>query len=89
MFQNYCPVCKKTSEGMENICAFCGHIIVPPGEPSIAEYETEYDNTNTSEEMSSSKRMLVRIISAVLFILICGIAIFAVDFIAELIKNLF
>ncbi len=56
-------------------------------------YTIDRNNKNNeeedSEEMSPKKRLAVRIISALAFILLAALAIFSVDFIAELITKLF
>lgn len=45
--------------------------------------------TKQMQEMSPAKRTTVRILSALAFILLCALAIFGVDFIANIIKALF
>ncbi len=58
-------------------------------EEIIAEEQEYDDGIEEFEEMSSSKRTTVRIISAILIIIAFAAIIYGVDFIMALIKNLF
>ena len=51
--------------------------------------ETFAKNAQETEEMPMKKRMLVQILSVLLFILLIGGVVYAADWIAELIKSLF
>ena len=52
------------------------------------EEKNKGENTEEFEEMNSKKRNLVRVLSAISFIILVALAIYGVDFIAELIKTL-
>lgn len=61
--------------------------IKPEGEEIIvSEEEEEYEQP--PEEMSGSKRTFVRIITAILFIIVCALVIYGTDFITAFIKSL-